>query len=68
MLSFYIEETPKVMDNPERFILWMEKDGKKFFIDDAWYYVSEADDARFQKKWRNFTVLVAYIMVQKMTL
>lgn len=50
MISFYIEETPKVMDNPERFILWMEKDGKKFFIDDTWYYVSEEDEARFQKK------------------
>ena len=50
MISFYIEETPKVMGNPDRFVLWMEKDGKKYFVDDAWYYVSEEDEARFQKK------------------
>lgn len=50
MISFYIEETPKVMDNPDRFVLWMEKDGKKYFVDDTWYYVSEEDEARFQKK------------------
>lgn len=50
MISFYIEETPRVKDNPDHFVLWMEKDGKKYLIDGVWGRLSEESDEIFQKE------------------
>jgi hypothetical protein len=50
MISFYIEKTPRVKDNPDHFVLWMEKDGKKYLIDGVWDCLSEESDEIFQKE------------------
>lgn len=50
MISFYIEEKEAPISKGKYFVLWMEKDGKKFFVDDKWDYLSEEAVARFQKK------------------
>ncbi len=50
MIGFYIEEKESPIAKEKFFVLWMEKDGKKFFIDNTWDYLSEEADARFKKK------------------
>lgn len=50
MISFYMEETETPVAKEKYFVLWMEKDGKKFFIDDVWHCFVEETDERFQKK------------------
>lgn len=50
MISFYIEETETPVAKEKYFVLWMKKDGKKFFIDDVWHCFVEETDERFQKE------------------
>lgn len=50
MISFYIEETETPVAKEKHFVLWMKKDGKKFFIDDVWDYFAEETDERLQRE------------------
>lgn len=50
MISFYIEETETPVAKEKYFVLWMKKDGKKYFVDDTFDYLDEESDAELQKK------------------
>lgn len=50
MIGFYIEETETPIAKEKYFVLWMEKDGKKYFVDDTFDYLAEESDAELQKK------------------
>lgn len=50
MISFYIEETETLVAKEKYFVLWMEKNGKKFFVDDVWHYFAEETNERLQKE------------------
>lgn len=50
MISFYIEETETPVAKEKYFVLWMKKDGKKYFVDDTFDYLTEESDVEFQKK------------------
>lgn len=50
MIDFYIEERVTPVAKEKYFVLWMEKDGKKCFVDDTFDYLDEESDAELQKK------------------
>lgn len=50
MIDFYIEERVTPIAKEKYFALWMEKDSKKYFVDDTFDYLDEESDAELQKK------------------
>lgn len=50
MIDFYIEETETPVAKEKYFVLWMKKNGKKYFVDDTFDYLAEESDAELQKK------------------